>query len=87
MTRTHDGVSRIVRGRVYGAQLGDLPEKYYLAVSNNQRNHVLDSFLAVRLTGYANVGGYLANVGPLMGTMGVTRNLAAIYRTVGRDGD
>src|SRR6185295_3690439 len=38
-------------------------------------------FLAVRLTGYANVGGYLANVGPLMGTMGVTRNLAAIYRT------
>ncbi|MFC0547580.1 type II toxin-antitoxin system PemK/MazF family toxin [Kutzneria chonburiensis] len=50
MTRTHGGVSRIVRGRVYGAQLGDLPEKYYLAVSNNQRNHVLDSFLAVRLT-------------------------------------
>ena len=39
------------------------------------------SFLAVRLTGYANVGGYLANVGPLMGSMGVTRNLAAIYRT------
>ena len=38
-------------------------------------------FLAARLTGYANVGGYLANVGPLMGTMGVTRNLAAVYRT------
>ena len=38
-------------------------------------------FLAVRLTGFANVGGYLANVGPLMGSMGVTRNLAAIYRT------
>ena len=38
-------------------------------------------FLAVRLTGYANVGGYLANVGPLMGSMGVTRNLAAVYRT------
>src|SRR6201999_2237795 len=38
-------------------------------------------FLAVRLIGYANVGGYLANVGPLMGSMGVTRNLAAIYRT------
>ncbi|MFC0434468.1 type II toxin-antitoxin system PemK/MazF family toxin [Kutzneria buriramensis] len=50
MTRTHGGVSRIVRGRVYGAELGALPEKYYLAVSNNQRNHVLDSFLAVRLT-------------------------------------
>jgi carbon-monoxide dehydrogenase large subunit len=38
-------------------------------------------FLAVRLTGFANVGGYLANVGPLMGSMGVTRNLAAVYRT------
>ncbi len=37
--------------------------------------------MAVRLTGFANVGGYLANVGPLMGSMGVTRNLAAIYRT------
>src|SRR4029078_11471349 len=39
------------------------------------------TFSAVRLTGYANVGGYLANVGPLMGSAGVTRNLAAIYRT------
>jgi len=39
------------------------------------------NILAVRLTGYANVGAYLANVGPLMGSMGVTRNLAAIYRT------
>jgi aerobic carbon-monoxide dehydrogenase large subunit len=38
-------------------------------------------FLAVRLSGFANVGAYLANVGPLMGSMGVTRNLAAIYRT------
>ncbi len=38
-------------------------------------------FLAARLTGFANVGGYLANVGPLMGSMGVTRNLASIYRT------
>jgi carbon-monoxide dehydrogenase large subunit len=38
-------------------------------------------FLAVRLVGYANVGAYLANVGPLMGSMGVTRNLAAVYRT------
>ncbi|MBX9943638.1 MAG: xanthine dehydrogenase family protein molybdopterin-binding subunit [Reyranella sp.] len=38
-------------------------------------------FLAARLTGFANVGGYLANVGPLMGSMGVTRNLAAVYRT------
>jgi len=39
------------------------------------------NFLAVRLTGFANVGGYLANVGPLMGSAGVTRNLAAVYRT------
>src|SRR4051794_19696020 len=39
------------------------------------------TFLAVRLTGYANVGAYLANVGPLMGSAGVTRNLAAVYRT------
>jgi carbon-monoxide dehydrogenase large subunit len=39
------------------------------------------AILAVRLTGFANVGGYLANVGPLMGSMGVTRNLAAVYRT------
>lgn len=38
------------RGRVYGARLGDLPEKYYLVVSNNQRNRKLDSVLAVRLT-------------------------------------
>jgi carbon-monoxide dehydrogenase large subunit len=39
------------------------------------------TFLAVRMTGFANVGAYLANVGPLMGSMGVARNLAAIYRT------
>ena len=39
------------------------------------------NFLAVRLTGFANVGAYLANVGPLMGSAGVTRNLAAVYRT------
>jgi carbon-monoxide dehydrogenase large subunit len=38
-------------------------------------------FLAVRLSGYANLGAYLANVGAAMGSMGVTRNLAAIYRT------
>jgi mRNA interferase MazF len=50
VTRAPGGVSRIVRGRIYIAELGDLPEEYYLAVSNNQRNRVLDSFLAVRLT-------------------------------------
>ena len=40
----------LLRGRVYGAVLGDLPEKYYLVVSNNRRNAALDSVLAVRLT-------------------------------------
>ncbi|HVK22698.1 MAG TPA: type II toxin-antitoxin system PemK/MazF family toxin [Actinokineospora sp.] len=41
----------IVRGRIYGADLGgDLGEKYYLAVSNNQRNQALKTFLAIRLT-------------------------------------
>ena len=39
------------------------------------------TFLAVRLTGYANLGAYLSNVGAAMGALGVTRNLAAIYRT------
>ena len=39
------------------------------------------TFLAVRLEGYANLGGYLSNVGAAMGALGVTRNLAAIYRT------
>ena len=38
-------------------------------------------FLAMRLSGYANLGAYLANVGAAMGSMGVTRNLAAVYRT------
>ena len=39
------------------------------------------TFLAVRLVGYANLGGYLSNVGAAMGALGVTRNLAAVYRT------
>ena len=39
------------------------------------------TFLAVRLNGYANIGGYLSNVGAAMGALGVTRNLAAIYCT------
>ncbi len=38
-------------------------------------------FLAVSLKGYANLGAYLSNVGAAMGALGVTRNLAAIYRT------
>ncbi|MBW3086259.1 Endoribonuclease MazF4 [Austwickia sp. TVS 96-490-7B] len=38
------------RGRIYVATLGSLEEKFYLVVSNNQRNRFLDSVLAVRLT-------------------------------------
>jgi carbon-monoxide dehydrogenase large subunit len=38
-------------------------------------------FLAVRLTSFANMGGYLANVGPLMGTMGFLRNVQSNYST------
>ncbi|WP_419899920.1 xanthine dehydrogenase family protein molybdopterin-binding subunit [Roseomonas sp. USHLN139] len=38
-------------------------------------------FLAVRLTSFANMGGYLANVGPLMGTMNFVRNVQSNYAT------
>jgi mRNA interferase MazF len=50
VTRSRAGVPPIIRGRIYGAVLGDEGEKYYLAVSNNQHNRKLGSFLAVRLT-------------------------------------
>ncbi|MEI7778658.1 MAG: type II toxin-antitoxin system PemK/MazF family toxin [Actinomycetes bacterium] len=41
----------LVRGRVYAAQLSNLTdEKYFLVVSNNQRNRALSTVLAVRLT-------------------------------------
>lgn len=50
MTRSSAGVPAIVRGRIYGAVIEDRGEKYYLAVSNNQRNAHLSDFLAVRLT-------------------------------------
>ncbi|GAB3905795.1 type II toxin-antitoxin system PemK/MazF family toxin [Kibdelosporangium lantanae] len=52
MTRSHGGSpGAVTRGRIYGAVLSeDVGEKYYLAVSNNARNKVLDSFLALRLT-------------------------------------
>jgi mRNA interferase MazF len=46
-------VTNLVRGRVYGAVLQGLEglgEKYFLVVSNNQRNKALDSVLAIRLT-------------------------------------
>lgn len=50
MTRSHGGVPTIVRGRIYGAEIEDRGEKYYLAISNDRRNAHLDTFLAVRLT-------------------------------------
>lgn len=50
MSRSYGGVGSIIRGRIYGAEIEDRGEKYYLAVSNNQRNARLSTFLAVRLT-------------------------------------
>jgi carbon-monoxide dehydrogenase large subunit len=38
-------------------------------------------FLAVRLTSFANMGAYLSNVGPLMGTAGFGRNVQSNYTT------
>lgn len=49
MTRS-SGSLAITRGRVYGAEVEDRGEKYYLAVSNNRRNARLTTFLAVRMT-------------------------------------
>jgi mRNA interferase MazF len=41
----------LVRGRVYAARLAHLDaDKYFLVVSNNQRNRQLPQVLAVRLT-------------------------------------
>jgi mRNA interferase MazF len=40
-----------LRGRVYAATIDeDIGEKYYLVVSNNQRNRVLREVVAVRVT-------------------------------------
>ena len=40
-----------VRGRVYGAVINErIGEKYFLVISNNQRNRALGTALAVRLT-------------------------------------
>lgn len=50
MTRSHAETPTIIRGRIYGAEIEDRGEKYYLAVSNNRRNAQLGTFLAVRLT-------------------------------------
>ncbi|HEY4252207.1 MAG TPA: xanthine dehydrogenase family protein molybdopterin-binding subunit [Roseomonas sp.] len=38
-------------------------------------------FLAVRLTSYGNMGGYLATVGPMMGTANFTKNIQSNYQT------
>lgn len=38
------------RGRIYLAKLGDLDPKWFVVVSNNQRNRNLHSVLAVRMT-------------------------------------
>jgi len=38
------------RGHVYRVALGNLDPKPYVIVSNNHRNRVLDSVLAVRIT-------------------------------------
>ena len=41
----------LLRGRVYAAKLSNIKtEKYFLVVSNNQRNAQLPQVLAVRLT-------------------------------------
>lgn len=50
MTRSRAGTPTVVRSRIYGAVIEDRGEKYYLAISNNQRNARLQDFLAVRLT-------------------------------------
>ena len=38
-------------------------------------------FLAVRLTGYANMGAFLAMVAPLPGTLNAVKNTPSVYRT------
>jgi carbon-monoxide dehydrogenase large subunit len=38
-------------------------------------------FLALRLTGFGNVGAYLTPFGPFMPTIGVGKNAASVYRT------
>ncbi|MBS0539339.1 MAG: xanthine dehydrogenase family protein molybdopterin-binding subunit [Proteobacteria bacterium] len=38
-------------------------------------------FLALRLTGYGNMGAYLGTVAPMMGTLNVAKNSTGVYRT------
>jgi mRNA-degrading endonuclease toxin of MazEF toxin-antitoxin module len=84
VTRSRAGAPLIVRGRIYGAVLGDGGEKYYLAVSNNQRNRTLDSFLGVRLTttrkpALDTVVGMEAADDPWVGSM-LTDCMTVVYR-------
>ena len=39
------------------------------------------NFLAVRVTGYGNVGGYLAGVMPSPLSLGIAKNIASVYKT------
>ena len=38
-------------------------------------------FLAVRLTSFGNMGGFLANVGPMPSTLNAVKNVQSVYRT------
>jgi len=38
-------------------------------------------FLALRLSGYGNMGGYLGMMAPLMATLNIVKNAASLYRT------
>jgi len=38
-------------------------------------------FLALRFTGYGNMGAYLGTVSPLMSTLNIVKNTASVYRT------
>lgn len=38
-------------------------------------------FLALRITSYANMGAFLATVGPIAGTMNAVKNVTSVYRT------
>src|SRR5205807_579048 len=38
-------------------------------------------FLALRLTGFGNMGAYLGTVAPLMSTLNIVKNAASVYRT------
>jgi carbon-monoxide dehydrogenase large subunit len=38
-------------------------------------------FLAVRVTGFGNIGAYMSPFGPFMPTIGIGKNIASVYRT------